>query len=552
MAPLFFEMPALQYHPEAYGTAGPKLMGRHAAGESFLRGLLSHGTSGAIHLQISDSRHVEAFPRQGHIKTLHPITRDSLSRLAEAGTLFLPGPALGTAARERAAFGHGAWSVCGVTHTTASANAMDAVAALLTAPVQPWDALICTSEAVKANVMAVLQAELDALSQRLGCSRYTLPLLPVIPLGIHTADFLTTSDEKAAARRKLGVGPKQPVVLFMGRLSFHAKAHPLQMYDAMQAAAMRTGVRPHLIECGWHANGHIRDAFAAAAQMAAPDLTITTLDGRDASQRRMAWAAADIFCSFSDNIQETFGITPLEAMAAGLPVVVSDWDGYKETVRHGFDGFRVPTLMPAGGLGGDLALRHALELDSYDMYCGHACSLVAVDGRAATEAFAALFNDPDLRRRMGDVGRARAREAFDWAVIIPRYEALWAELNGLRADQGPRLATPTHTWPARMDPFHAFAAYPSAVLTAQSELTLVDRDLVLARQRLAQRQGLAMVQFAKWVMPSAEELEHVLSVAASGPKPAAALVQELPTERQAFVFRALVWLIKIGVLKINL
>ena len=28
-------------------------------------------------------------------------------------------------------------------------------------------------------------------------------------------------------------------------------------------------------------------------------------------------------------------------MAAGLPVVVSDWDGYRDTVRDGVDGFRI-------------------------------------------------------------------------------------------------------------------------------------------------------------------------------------------------------------------
>jgi glycogen synthase len=55
----------------------------------------------------------------------------------------------------------------------------------------------------------------------------------------------------------------------------------------------------------------------------------------------------------SDNIQETFGLTPLEAMAAGLPVIVGDWDGYKDTVRDGVDGFRIPSLMPPAPLGTD-------------------------------------------------------------------------------------------------------------------------------------------------------------------------------------------------------
>ena len=35
--------------------------------------------------------------------------------------------------------------------------------------------------------------------------------------------------------------------------------------------------------------------------------------------------------------------------------------------------------MPQPGLGKDLSLKHALEIDTYDMYCGYTSSLVAVD-----------------------------------------------------------------------------------------------------------------------------------------------------------------------------
>ena len=76
-------------------------------------------------------------------------------------------------------------------------------------------------------------------------------------------------------------------------------------------------------------------------------MRVVVLNGQDSQQRKTAWASADIFCSLSDNIQESFGLTPVEAMAAGLPCVVSDWDGYRDTVRHGEDGFRVDTAMPA-------------------------------------------------------------------------------------------------------------------------------------------------------------------------------------------------------------
>ncbi len=255
-----------------------------------------------------------------------------------------------------------------------------------------------------------------------------------------------------------------------------------------------------------------------------------------------------MFCSLSDNIQETFGIAPIEAMAAGLPVVVSDWNGYKDTVRDGIDGFRIPTIMPQADLGGDLASRHALEIDTYDMYCGHTCSLVAVNIQAATQAFARLFSSPELRQQMGEAGRQRAREVYDWAAIIPQYEALWAQLTEIRNTQ--EIAPLPHPWPARLEPFHAFAAYPTHTLTPQTVLALVDADADTAITRTLTYRRLAMVDFAKAILPSEAELQAVLSSANSGPNAAMDLLTSIPADRQAFVFRSLVWLIKLGVLKV--
>ena len=40
-------------------------------------------------------------------------------------------------------------------------------------------------------------------------------------------------------------------------------------------------------------------------------------------------AASDMFISLADSYQETFGLTPIEAMASELPVVASNWNGYR-------------------------------------------------------------------------------------------------------------------------------------------------------------------------------------------------------------------------------
>jgi glycosyltransferase involved in cell wall biosynthesis len=490
----------------------------------------------------------------GRKEPVKAVDKTSLAALAQAGVVYHPGPGIGEHAFHRAAYGHSAWSLCGITHTTSSAGAMDALAALATAPVQPWDAVICTSAAVKDNVTRLLQAQVDYLKDRLGITKIVLPQLPVIPLGIHTSDFAYTSDQKAAARAALGVSSDALVVLFMGRLSFHAKAHPLAMYQALETAAQASGKEVVLVECGWHANDFIAKAYADAARMACQSVRVVTLDGRKAEDRQTAWAGADVFCSLSDNIQETFGIVPIEAMAAGLPVVVSDWDGYKDTVRDGIDGFRIPTVMPQTGFGGDLALRHALEIDTYDMYCGHTCSLVAVDVQAAAAAFEKLFNSPELRRQMGEAGRARAQAVYDWKPIIGQYEALWAKQTELRlaakADAQSNGVQPlAHPWPARMDPFHAFASYPTQVLTPQTVLALVDADAHAAITRALAYRQLGMVDFAKVILPTEDEIASVLH-AASPPQTAQALVAGIAPERQAFVFRSLAWLLKLGVLKV--
>jgi alpha-maltose-1-phosphate synthase len=545
---------AIYFHPEAYTTGGPKLMGRNAAGESFLRGFLQYAQVDAFWAQVQNGEHAAAFAQtlqaSGRREALRVVDRASLHALATPGAVYFPGPGIGDHAFQRGAFGHAAWSLCGITHTTSSASAMDALAQLPIAPVQVWDALICTSTAVRGNVECVLQAQGDYLCTRLGASRLPLPQLPVIPLGIHTGDFVFAAAERASARQALAVDEGMSVVLYAGRLSFHAKAHPLAMYQALEAAALASGRRVLLIECGWHANDFIARAYTEAAAFACPHVGVRKLDGRDAAQRRIAWAAADVFCSLSDNIQETFGITPIEAMAAGLPVVVADWDGYRDTVRDGIDGFRIPTLMPSAGLGGDLALRHALAVDTYDVYCGLASSLVAVDVVKTTQAFIALFQSQELRWRMGEAGAARARGEFDWASIIPRYQSLWDELAQIRRVEGGNMPVPAHPWPARLDPFYAFAGYPTCTLDGGTRLRLVATDAADALARTLACRRLAMIDFARGILPDEGELAVVLTAAAGTPKSAAALLADIAAARRPQVLRSLAWLVKLGVLEV--
>ena len=174
-----------------------------------------------------------------------------------------------------------------------------------------------------------------------------------------------------------------------------------------------------------------------------------------------AWRAADVFLSLPDNIQETFGLVVVEAMARGLPVLGSDWDGYRDLVVPGATGFLVPTRTVRGATA-QATTRLAFGQVNYDHFLAECMQAVAVDPAAAADALARLVADADLRRGMGAAGRDRAVEHFRWERVVRAYEDLWAEQEQAARGWTP-AARPGPAWyPA---PEQSFAGHPSACLT---------------------------------------------------------------------------------------
>src|SRR5690606_37360249 len=328
------------------------------------------------------------------------------------------------------------FSICGVTHTTAEHVVMDGIAESVTGPVQPWDALVCTSPQVKAMVDYMVDQYRDYLTARFGGKEAPKLNTPLIPLGVECDQFdPTTANAKRGRvqiRKALGIGDNDIAYLFVGRLTHVEKANPLAMYLALEKAATRTKRKLHLIHAGWFASPEIERIFKSAASGFAPSITHHWLDGRKPEIRRNVWYAGDVFTSLSDNVQETFGLTPIEGMAAGLPVVVSDWDGYRYTVRNGKDGIAAPSFMPPPGDGKEIAFRYACGMDGYGRFCQSSAQSIAIDIEACADAYARLADDANLRRTFSEAGRKHAQATFDWSVVIRAYQALWAELAEVR------------------------------------------------------------------------------------------------------------------------
>ena len=547
----------IYYHPEAYSITGDRLMGRNAAGESFLRGFFKHSKrTESFWVYNDNSEEVKSFRSLsnsfGRSENVLQVSKKRYSRLKDASVLYYPGPDLEPLARHRSFFGDGAWSLCGITHTTASAGAMDAIVNLVASPTREWDGLICPSSAVKGHVLNVIDAQKEYLSQEIGATRFTLPQMPVIPLGVHLEDFVFNEETRVTSRQSLGIASDAIVFLYVGRLSFHAKAHPLQMYKALELSAEKTSKDLVLIECGWFANNYIREAFTAAAQEICPSVRVINLDGRNQSEREKAWSSADIFCSLSDNIQETFGIVPLEGMAASLPVVVSDWNGYKDTVNDGVEGFRIPTISPESGLEGDLAYRHDLGIDTYDMYCGFSSSFVGVNIQSLMDSFCRLIEDKNLRLSMGAAGRERIKNQYDWAHVIKLYESFWEELNDLRKiesnDKKERSRTRKFP-PNRMDPSTAFAHYPTKNLKLETHLSLIPTDKSSALDMVDVYRKLVLVNYVDELMPSKDTVTALVHASSKTPVTVENILSSFDSESKHQAKRGLAWLIKLGIYK---
>jgi starch synthase len=188
------------------------------------------------------------------------------------------------------------------------------------------------------------------------------------------------------------------------------------------------------------------------------------------------------------------------------------------------------------------------------MYCGHTCALIAVDIDATAQAFIQLFSSDQLRQAMGEEGRKRATQEFDWKIIIPRYENLWAELNQLRNvefDKTNSVINKPASWPARMDPFESFASYPSFNATEKTRFKLADENQHIALDRYKSFLNLAMVNYAKYLIPTQDEISKILSYLTSGSKSMAEVAALFSNDRQAWIARSLIWLLKIGVLKLD-
>lgn len=311
--------------------------------------------------------------------------------------------------------------ITGTIHSINYARQMVGMLELFMSSLHSFDALICSSTTGQ-QAITNFQDRMRQRFARAGLNELRTRIrTPTIPLGIKSSDFASTVAE--GLRAKLSLPRGASVLLYFGRFSHTSKA---DLFPLLIIFTELLQSHPHsvLLLAGDDTHHHLAGELEEFARDIGCGNHVRVVPNPTFSEKRELYAIADIFVSLSDNLQETFGITIVEAMAAGLPVVASDWNGYKDIVRPGATGYLIPTFMPEYPARFD-DIRGSGTMLAPDLLA----ATTVVDTRVLRAILDKLLADRNHRLSLGEAGRQRVRALYDWKQVMRQYEALWQELQ---------------------------------------------------------------------------------------------------------------------------
>jgi D-inositol-3-phosphate glycosyltransferase len=246
-------------------------------------------------------------------------------------------------------------------------------------------------EAADAVVAECPQDKTD-LMQLYGCDETKIA---IIPCGFDPAEMNPVN--KSEARAFLNLPKDERIVLQLGRM-VPRKGVDL-VIRGLAHLGQEHGIRARLVIVGGDLMGMGSDIEEVARlKRVAEDCGVSDqvvfTGRRDRNMLRYFYSAADVFVTVP--WYEPFGITPLEAMACGTPVIGADVGGISYTVQHGQTGLLVPPR----------------------------------NFRSVGNALAILFRDPTLLACYGEAGRRHVQKNFTWEQVGAHMSQLYASIVG--------------------------------------------------------------------------------------------------------------------------
>lgn len=191
---------------------------------------------------------------------------------------------------------------------------------------------------------------------------------------------------------------------------------------------------------------------------------------QDCSQEltyHVGWSA-HVFVKLADSPQETFGATSIEATAAELPYIVSDWDAYHDTVVQANESpkgceFRM-TARIIEGLGHEESTCMLIGSLCYEQIDGLLAKGIAVDLQKFKQRLVDLLDSPILQHQIGIVGQRKIESIIEYSVATEKLAGLLKKRTfSKKARKFPDLNSESlQSWLTNYS--KEFAPYPTKIL----------------------------------------------------------------------------------------
>jgi len=232
--------------------------------------------------------------------------------------------------------------------------------------------VICCSQYMRGEVQYIFQLPADKIR--------------IIPNGVRAEDFAAHDGFDRVSFRRRYAADSERMVYFVGRLVHEKGVHVLleaipwvlaQEQDVKFVIAGKGPAEYSLRERAYQLGVSQKIYFAGFV---------------DDQTRNRLYACADV--AVVPSLYEPFGIVALEAMAAGVPVVVSDTGGLSEVVRHAENGLRA--------------------------YPGNPRSLA--------DNILAYLKAPDFAAYIKERAAREVREKYNWRLVAAKTAAVYEEV----------------------------------------------------------------------------------------------------------------------------
>ena len=284
-----------------------------------------------------------------------------------------------------------------------------------------------------------------------------------IPLGINDTS-LTTPDKKECKRR-LSLPMDAIALLTLGRLSPQTKSDMYPLIKTFQKLTQNASDKSLVLIIAGGANEKQIQIVKQMISECDLENCVHLITNFANDSKQYIYGAADIYLSLSDNLQETFGISVIEAMAAGLPVIASDINGYSELIDHNETGYKVPTLWTD-----QLNLAELADIMNFETMQLMLAQCMAVDTEELYKYLYEFVNDNDLRTSMGTKAKKAVENNYRWPNIIHKYEELWDSLFEQSVAYSGEVQIKEN--PFLNDYLNTFSHYPTSTINEKNMCTI--------------------------------------------------------------------------------